>query len=130
MMRESLASNKSLSRYVPRGTLPIINNENRRESFRTTRNNTKFDMASSIKRTFMSGKASLNSSFYGKRDEPHTVSDNIFLNIMNLMLEEEKQHEVELQQLAEAGIPQCLANQNFLEFEEVESLVKQSEIRI
>lgn len=66
----------------------------------------------------MSGKASLNNSFIFKRDELQTVqNDNIFLGLMNLMLEEERQYEAELQVEWQEGIPQCVANTKSLEFE-------------
>ena len=63
--------------------------ENRRDSFRTTRNNcNKGELMSSMRRPFMSGKASLNGSFIFKREEQQTVHyDNLFLGLMNLMLE-------------------------------------------
>jgi hypothetical protein len=61
--------------------------ENRRDSFRTTRNNCKAEMMSSMRRPFMSGKTSLNNSFYLKKEEQAVNSDNVFLNMMNLMLE-------------------------------------------
>lgn len=82
-MRESLTSNKSS--YRPRCTLP----ENRRESFRTTRNGCgKAELMTSMRRPFMSGKASLNGSFIFKREEQTVQDDNLFLGLMNLMLEE------------------------------------------
>jgi hypothetical protein len=66
MIRESLASNKSSQKFAPRCTMPCPN-ENRRDSFRTTRNTSKAEMMSSMRRPFMSGKASLNNSFYVKK---------------------------------------------------------------
>lgn len=38
----------------------------------------------------MSGKVSLNNSFYLKKEEPTVTSENIFLSMMNIILEEEK----------------------------------------
>jgi hypothetical protein len=40
-----------------------------------------------MRRPFMSGKTSLNNSFYLKKEEQAVNSDNVFLNMMNLMLE-------------------------------------------
>jgi hypothetical protein len=81
--RESLASNKSAQRRVESRPMK----ENRRMSFRTTRNK---ESLSNIKKPFMSGKASLNNSFYLKKEEPVVNTDNVFLSMMNLILEEEK----------------------------------------
>jgi hypothetical protein len=81
--RESLASNKSAQRRVESRPMK----ENRRMSFRTTRNK---ESLSNIKKPFMSGKASLNNSFYLKKEEPLVNTDNVFLSMMNLILEEEK----------------------------------------
>lgn len=83
-------SNKSAARFNPRMTMPRVGEQNRRESFRTTRNNCKGETLSSIKKPFMSGKVSLNNSFYLKKEEPTVTSENIFLSMMNIILEEEK----------------------------------------